>query len=395
MGKQRKGAVKGLIVFLGVMAALTFFSQTIYYNTLPKVEVQRVSSGVLQTVVSGSDILLYAEQAERVDIPADLADLKLRVERVWVQKTASIKQGEALLRFDPAQGASTLAKAERMFQRAEEALTTWDIKYQNTWNELDIDMLTLQRKMAETDADPETLGAQLQTLQAKQEALERTNILDGVSRASLEQNLSLSKATLATLTKLSTQGWVVNAPNSGVVSEILVKEGDEYSGLLPLVWLVPASAKLRVGIECKPEVHISSLDRVMVYSGDDVPLGNEAIWAFAGEGTLNGKRVLWAEPTITSPDLTKLTKLNFRIDSDYCQYMVPNAAVVEDTLYVLDSRQGAWGTEELFARRVEGKGVQSDDKNTSVSLGLTSMDNVIIKWDRPFEDGDTVMIPLR
>lgn len=394
MTTHKKGAVKGMIFSLAVMTALTFFSRTIYNGTLPKVEAQLVGSGVLQTEISGGTFLLDSDQSERVGIPFDLSDYKLRIEQVSAQKFTIVQTGDVLLRFDAVFGANALEKADTVYQRATETLAAWDQKYQAAWRKLIEGMDTVSKKMTEPDADIDGLNVQLQNLRDEQSALERTRMLDGVTRMEKEQALATAKEKLVALNELAAQDWTVKAPLDGLIGDILIKSGDEYAGLMTLVQLIPVGTKLRMGIENESKVIIPTPDNVIVYSGDDAPQGSETGWLFTGETSQGNKRVFWAEPVEGIAALNNLSKLTFRIDSDYYSRLVPNSAVVGNVVFVLDSRVGAFGAEEYYARRVELRGKVSDSKNTYVPVGLTGMDKVIVKWDRPFEDGDTVMLPL-
>ncbi|MEF9895212.1 MAG: hypothetical protein RR843_05495, partial [Clostridia bacterium] len=141
-------------------------------------------------------------------------------------------------------------------------------------------------------------------------------------------------------------------------------------------------------------VKIPDLGSVLVYAGQDAPRSQDTGWTFTKETVSGGKRVFWAEPLEGMAAVEGLTKLTLRVDSEYYQHLVPNSAVVGDAVYVLDSRIGAFGEEEYFARKVEIRGQVTDAKNTYVPTGLSGMDRVIAKWDRPFADGDTVVLPL-
>ena len=64
------------------------------------------------------------------------------------------------------------------------------------------------------------------------------------------------------------------------------------------------------------------------------------------------------------------------------------------TTFCGDSRIGSFGEEEYYARAIALRGMISDGKNTYVPIGLTRLDSVIVKWDRPFKNGDTVAIAM-
>lgn len=74
--------------------------------------------------------------------------------------------------------------------------------------------------------------------------------------------------------------------------------------------------------------------------------------------------------------------------------LVPNASFIdEDVVLVMKSRNGFWGEENYVKRCKVSKG-KSDGIVTEVLSGISENDMVVIGWDRPIDDGDTVTVPL-
>jgi len=393
MRNQRKGAVKGLVVFLSAMATLTFLSRTIYNGTLPKVEVARVSGGILVSEISAVDYILHADRSERVDIPVDLSEYRLRVDQVAVRQYASVRNGDEMVIFDSVVGANVLEKAESAYARAEEALVAWDQRYLGVWRKLNAEIKSVTLKMTEAVADHNELYEQLTGIQDELMTLERTRMLDGMARSEQEYALMNAKTKRDALRKLDASGWALSSTMDGIVSVASVKPGDEYAGLLQLLTIIPQDSMIRVGIETNSTIKIESPDFVTVYAGDTQPQSRETGWSFAGETKRGDMRVFWAEPLAEIGALDDLKMLTFSISSEYYPQLVPSGAVIGDAVFVLDSRFDAFGMEEYFARRVETRGLISDGKRTYVPFGLSGTDQVIVKWDRPFSDGDTVLLP--
>ena len=391
---QKKRALKGILIFLVLMALLTFTSRTIYYGTLPKVEVQRVNGGVLQNEITGGTFLLDCAQIERVHIPVDLSPFKLRIDGVYVGKYTDVQPGTVLLSFDAVVGENALENASAAWDRAEEALAAWDRKFQAQWRKLNEEQAAMAKKMAEPQADINALNLQLKSMQDELREMEESRMVDGVTRMAKERDVAIAKAAATALNTLSAQDWSMKSAIEGICGDVMIKTGDEYAGLLPLIELIPSGAALRVGIETDSDAQILSPQNVVVAPGDQLPGKGQTGWVFAGETAQGEGRVLWAEPQDGIDSLKHLKSLTFCIDSDYYPYVIPNSAVTGSTAYVLDSRIGSFGEEEYYARAIALRGMISDGKNTYVPIGLTRLDSVIVKWDRPFKNGDTVAIAM-
>ena len=391
--KKRKHASRGLLIFLCVMAFLTFFARTFYYGMLPKVEICSVNGGVLQTRVTGGEFTVISEKTDRTAIPVNLAGYRMQIQHVWVRNYTTVTRGQALFDFDAALGAYALERAQRMKQRSEETLQAWDMKYRASLVRLSVEIATLQVKRNDAASDHAAIDGELQLLQDEMDTLERVKILDGISRVALQQELADATALFDELNKLAEQDWIVQSKVDGWVIGVNAEAGAVYTGFTALVETVVAGYPLRVGIISDDQLNIPSSDHVFVYMGNEEP---NSMWRFAGETNADGKIILWAEPIDPTMEFHELKTLNFRIDSDFLPYLVPNSAVIGGKyIYVLDSRYGAWGAEELYARRVEVKTLQSDDMMEYVPVGLAGDDRIIIRWDRPFNEGDTVVLPYK
>ena len=265
---------------------------------MPKVEVKGVSGGVLKTDISGDAFQIDSGASVRVDIPIDLSDCKLRVEQVGARKLSTAKAGDALVRFDAVVGENAREKLDAAHQRAVEALAAWDQAYLAAWRTRNEEIESTAQKMREPDADLSALSAKLDSLREDQRTLEGSRMLDGVARTEKEPALAAAREKLDAIDALADNQWVVKADGDYLVGDVHVAVGDEYAGLVPLIALIPADAPLRVGIVSDTTVKVLSPNNVLVYGGDQEPLGYETGWVYDGESVQGNQRVFWAVPTL-------------------------------------------------------------------------------------------------
>lgn len=357
MRKGQKRARKALLVFLVFMLILTFFSRTIYYYFLPKVAFQRAAGGTLETYVYSNDVILYSDEAVRVDISENLMTTQLYIMDLYAERNSRVNMGDALLQFDIKHAENMLGVCAQRFKRAQEALDAWDNEFASMMGN-------------------------------------ESKIINSVSRLSLEEKYLSAKSRLDVLTKLGEDNWVIRAPVSGIVSEVFVQSREFYVGLLPIVQIIPDEAAFRLGIVCHENINISSPESVSVHDDGLLASDSELPWTYYGETEEKGTRYLWASYNSTQPLTGSLSGVYFSIKSDYYQALVPNSAIVGNSVFVLDNREGVWGAKELYVREVNISSLPSDGNYTGVSFGISITDNIIMSTDRPLSDGDVVVVPL-
>ena len=65
--KKKHAAVRSALIFLVAMAAITFFSRTLRYAMLPKVEVAYAVGGTLKWTFESDQLLLRSTNRQRID----------------------------------------------------------------------------------------------------------------------------------------------------------------------------------------------------------------------------------------------------------------------------------------------------------------------------------------
>lgn len=393
MTGNRKGALKAIAVFLVTMAALTFFSRTIYFSMLPKVQAVQVKGGVLTYRYASGQYILDSDKVISVSVEEDLSDDPLRVESVSAVQFARVKAGEILLSFDETLGERAYTSAVREAEQAQEAQKAWEHNYREEWERLAQEQLELQASMREADANLEQIKYQLEVAQRAQQYLEQSQIADGISQRQVENGLTDAKGKLEKLESIRNAKWTIVANEDCLISQVLAEEGQDYLGLAPLIRYIPASSKIRIGIECPNEPYAIDAPAEVTVRPAGTILGDS--WQYDGAERKDDKRVVWAILPEDMPDLQAIKQLEFQFTTEYLKYLVPNSALAGGNLYLLETRLNGWGQEEYYAQSVALKNIEQDDEHTYVSDGLSGSSMVITAWDRPINDGDVVALPLK
>ena len=391
---MKRKAAKPLVIIIGSMVIITFISQTLYYGTLPKVRTEVPIGGILQHTISSSSFALSSDNIDQICLPINISATPLFVDKVDVAKAMMVDKGTILMRFNIAVGEYALKVALTEYDQAKEALKTWDKQFTAEWRKLDREIYDAHKRINDTGLDINDLSIKLAALEEDRRVLEIEKTLNGVSRSSIEQVLETVRNKYCTLSSLSENQWVLLSPTEGMIIDTMITSGDKYEGLVPLIKIVPKHAQIRVGIETKLNPGIVSMNDVFVYAGSIMPRDRETEWKFVEISTVGKNHTLWAEPDNSIEAVQHLERLTFQVETEYFAYLVPNTAVIDGALFILDTRIGAFGKKERFARKIELRGHTSDDKYTSVPIGLYGIEDVIVEWDRPFQNGDTVTLPL-
>lgn len=396
MSAQTRRGLRALAVFAGVMAVLTFLSDTLYNATLPRVRVDGVRDGTLKLEVSGAELRLDAEQVKSLRIDQKLLGTPLRVTSVPVRAPNFFEAGDVLITFDPAVGEYALGKAQQARQDAADALAAWNIRWQQAWNELQLEAMEIATDGKDPNTDPAVIAQRRVALEDKRQALEQEKVVDGVYQRRLETDYQAANALANCLENLQSTEWRSLAAEDGFVSEVFVYPGDDYEGLEPVLTWIPASdPSIRVGVRCDQSFSPAVLENVQVTAmSQDMAQTSQAEWTFAGTSEGADGTVLWARATNLPIALTETKSLHFEMRSEYSQFLVPNGAVIAgERLYILEVRTGAWGREETIVREVRFTSTESDDTYTVLPDGVIRRDDrIIVQWDRPIWDGDVVFV---
>ena len=383
---NKKRAVKAFIVFLAIMALMTYISRTLYLYTLPRVKTGYPTGSRLYITVEPSAFKLDSERIESVYVNADLSAAPLSVSDIHVSRCASVRAGDPLVSFDPAQGVLALEDASRQADEAMASLEVWDTLHE-------AELADEQRKLEEDIAalsyadDIDDKAAELRARRGELEAHMAAGTENNPERLPLANALYKADAVKSALLELSENDWTVCAAEDCVIAEVRVSSGDTYPGALPLCMVIPSGADTRAGFDVHGAPYEEDTASVSVIISSKEAEG----WTYDSRSPGDEGETVWFISE-NETALNKLSGASLMFITNRYQYVVPNSAVRDGSVYVLQTRDAAFGGQEDYAVAVNLSRTLSDDNNTAVLNGLDGSDIVILSWDRDFGDGDTVIV---
>lgn len=386
MNAKKKTAVRCLLLFLAIIAALTFFSRTLYLATLPQVTAVRLSGGYLTADISARTPILYSETVKEIIPCSDPLTSPLSCSRIWVRQNQAVRQGETLIEFDAHWAENALAQAKSEYDSATAAQTVWKSGYDQQLRELAEKEKTLRTEGGNS-------GEALQALAAERRLLEQ-DIYNGVPLSEVRTKCDAARSVYESLSRLKENSWRIAAPEDLWVAEINLKEGDDYRGVAPVLRYIPQTAEVYAGTAYmdSPQI-LKDAASISVFEGDGQV---SDAWKYSYMEPSENGYTLWASlADPLRPDLPE-DGLTFHLETGYYSTLVPKAALCQEGIYLAQKRAGAWGQTEDYACLVRGKYSLSDDQY--VLFETTAMLNgeaVLIDWDRAFNDGDTLYVTMQ
>lgn len=385
---SKKRALRAFIVFLCVMGALTYLSRTLYYGTLPNVETGYLTGGRLKFDVYGTEFRVETGEGQCLRISKSLGESALYIADIKVERRDRVKDGDAIVEFDEVVGQYALDSAHARLRSAQWALNAWAQSRSDKADEMqtEIDQATLD---IEGTADIEKAADDVRALQRELDAMQAEDITQNMEWIALYDACKAAAQTVDALEDTASDGWTLRADGDCIVTDVFLQAGETYAGLTPICALVSEDSELLVGVAADRALDEKYIADITVYANDDA---SDSGWTFDHiENTQDGQ-VLWARSDTGAAALNALKKLTFHAESDWYQYMAPNSAISGTTLYILRTRSASFGGEEDYAVAVDLLKAPSDGENTAILTGVSSADSIIVKWDRPFGDGDTVFV---
>ncbi len=363
-------------VFLLAMLALTFCSRTVYRSLMPSVQTARVSGGILSYSTETNDYLLDASDIEYAYVDAKLPE-SVRVDRLLVQPNQRVEAGDPLLTLYAPEAERALAAAQEQFEQAEVAWKSWDSAYTDAY-------LGLQEQMAAEGLSAERKGQLLQQMELLQQG-----IVGNASEQLCYEAYSRARALLTALQALRSANWQIFSPTAGWVCEVLVKAGDAYDGLSPLVSITGDTGDVLIGLRWNENI---DLDRQAARIKASMSVGDQRLdCQYVRTSTVDGQKIAWLrceEPVAYE----KLTRITMQAESSFIETLVSQEALHGDSVFALSTRQGAWGEAEYYAEEI--KLTRGSESSTMVEVrnGLYSGQEIIIKSNKELTDGQTVLL---
>lgn len=368
---MKKGAIRLTVIFFSVMIGLTFCSRTIYRYTLPKVRAEHPFGGTLKRTCESRDFEIFTGHPVYQYIPHKLSQA-LRIAKIHVKAGDGVQAGDPLLTFYAPDGAMLLKNAQSELEDAVAQQKVWELELEKAKSQI-----MVQRAEAKTDEETQLLMDEMRLLQA--------GYYDGVSARDWQKKIQNLQGLVADLAKLEARKWVYTSDYAGTVCRIYVAENAMYSGVDPILSIAKEEDPIYMDffIDEALNVHPAKWTPEMRLETAEGLQSMEVEF-------IDGKTLRVKLPP--EMEASEVAKAAFSFESGYEQMLVPNAAIQEKQLYILESAIGDWGLPVYRARKVKVSTGDSDAENTAILEGLHSSDRVIIASTRELRDGQTVVL---
>lgn len=378
-GRKKQTIGRQSLMFFIMMMVLTFFSNTLLHFTLPKVEAERPTNGVLIKEIFGEGTVEVKQVWE------EYAKANLPVKEVLVEQGDRVSKGQTILSLDIRSlqdsyldEQTRLQLLELSLAGAEDTLEQKQRDYENI------------KALVENGAE-----AEINLLNAEKALAEAARNCD-----TTRLNLTMQERKVQSLAEQVANGGVYTASADGIITELNFAAGSTANSTQPLFRLADTGQGFRLVVPVAGElaeyarpgdtvsVNIYSLDQKTegkierITDNSQRPGEQKDVWidlageGLAGEGLAGGVKgeIYLSKKTKPYPAL------------------VPNSAIYTDSdgsfVYVLKSRKGPLGMEN-YVQRLD---VNVEDRDNEKSA-LTNMiaDEVIIQSNKPLADGDKVL----
>ena len=161
------------------------------------------------------------------------------------------------------------------------------------------------------------------------------------------------------LAALAADGWKVLAAQDAVISQVCIENGADYGGLLPLCMFIPMQARFEACflVSDAPDMEDTSSVEIQV---EGAP---QPGWTYEG-WQKSGKVVTLTFAIDDKECLKQIDKAHISVYFVMYQFVIPNSALDGDTVYILNSRESAFGGMEDYATAIRLDKIVADDKNT-------------------------------
>ncbi len=378
-GRKKQTIGRLSLMFFMMMMVLTFFSNTLLHFTLPKVEAERPTNGVLIKEIFGEGTVEVKQMWE------EYAKANLPVKEVLVERGDRVSKGQTILSLDIRSlqdsyldEQTRLQLLELSLAGAEDTLEQKQRDYEN------------MKALVENGAE-----AEINLRNAEKALAEAARNCDAT-----RLNLTMQERKVQSLAEQVANGGIYTAPAAGIITELNFAAGSSANSTQPLFRLADTGQGFRLVVPIAGElaeyaqpgdtvsVNIYSLDQRIegkierITDNGQHPGEQKDVWIDlagegpAGEGLAGGEKgeIYLSKKTKPYPAL------------------VPNSAIYTDSdgsfIYVLKSRKGPLGMEN-YVQRLEVNVEDSDNEKSA----LTNMiaDEVIIQSNKTLADGDKVL----
>ncbi|HEY8462444.1 MAG TPA: efflux RND transporter periplasmic adaptor subunit [Bacillota bacterium] len=387
---------KALIFFFSGMILLTFFSRTINNYMIPRVKVDKPSSGALVKEVTGSGTV---EACQTFKVYSNNSNAMVNYLNVRVGD--QVRQGQILLVLDAKELSSKLHEYLNFYKAGKitfNQLLNQVSQYNLTVEKQKLRLAEIKLKEAQNSlralevlcnegAEPEIKyrRAELDLLEAEEEY----KLHQETMKLKFLQNRELLKQS------------IFIAPFSGIITEVNVEQGGFATGTKYLIQLTNTAN----GFVFKATVPSAEANYLSV--GDSVQVSLQSMTEKTIKGVLisiTGKTVTnnedQKELTIKLPQELKLTggehgNIVINKMSGFYSFLVPLSALCEDDegtfVWTVKERQGPLGNEYYVVKTFVTVG-DKDNYKAGIYSGIEPGSRIVIETTKKLEDESRVII---
>ncbi|NLO40557.1 MAG: HlyD family efflux transporter periplasmic adaptor subunit [Ruminiclostridium sp.] len=416
---RKQKVTKAMVVFIGVMAALAFLSNTINHLSLPRVRTEWPSRGSIVREIK-MDGKIVAKKNFEFFIPSAMQVLEVKI-----HTGDQVKKGQTLLRLDTSGIQKQLLDETDRYEQKKINLELLKLKSGSDLASYDeaIEQAQIQLERAKVDYERiqvlveqgsetgENLKNASRKLDDAQRALEKAigdrgdALLSGQAEAQKNEmetqgllyDMEIQKRQIDQLQK-QLKACDVTAPFSGIISAVNCREGETAGQSQPLYSLMDISKgyclKGLMDKDLTDELKPGDEAEIVLDGHEWQPIQGKVI-EFRNSSNSPGEE-MEVELEIASEGWSEGQKGSARFEkrSAVYEHLVSNSAIGRDNngyfVYIPEEKKGYLGN-EIYARMVRVTIGESDDKKTAVVQGLDRDDRVIGNSDKPLTDNMRVI----
>lgn len=374
--RRKRNIQVAFIAFIGLLAILTLFGNTLQSLTMPKVRTEKAVNGSLVHTLEGSGIL-YPVGEEKLSNPDGW-----KIRKILVKEGDHVKKGQKLILYDS-------KSAERELQDEVTHLEKQKIELQNTQDQF------IQATME---------GDELEIRNVKREI--ETRKLDlGVQERKIDElrdRLASQKELTAPFDGMITKINAVEGLASGEGDVLIANDRLGYRFEMTADAKLLSGLGISIGEKIEVQVNTSQEQQTRIVDGTIDEMANAEPRTDNSSSLDSGKirtipqkvlriKVIDAELKGGEQAWVKLEKR-----SNQEGFVISNAAIHQDRegmfVYKIDEQRGALGN-VFVARKFKLDSSETNDKETMIQSGsLFEGELIVVESSEPLQDGDRVRL---